>query len=118
MSKPTTLEVTKVKTGLFLLGEEETSYRSVSQKVYNDPNKYQVILEANAGVLWAPGIQLVIPNRDGRVTIPQEDESSTDLIRRMFPGQPPHMYLDNYFKWNDGFEADELVGIKVFVPER
>jgi hypothetical protein len=36
----------------------------------------------------------------------------------MFPNQPVHLYTDNFYKWNAGNEAEDLIGSQVFIPER
>lgn len=112
------MSVDKVKEGRFLIGEDETSYRTVSEKVYNDPNKYQIILNANGGVNWKAGVYLRIPHKEGRIATPQESETTPELIARMFPNQPVHLYTDNFYKWNAGNEAEDLIGSQVFIPER
>jgi len=112
------MSVDKVKEGRFLIGEDEQSYRTVSEKVYNDPNMYQMMLIANVGVSCAPGLTLRIPNKEGRIAVPQESETTPELIARMFPNQPVHLYTDNFYKWNAGNEAEDLIGSQVFIPER
>ena len=110
-------EVTNVKDGLYILGEENTPMK-IATAVYGDPRKYHEIISANSDVEWEPGISLRIPNRLGRTTQVQVDETTFELISRMFPGQMIHLYLDRFYTWNDGYDAEDLVGQTVFIPER
>lgn len=110
-------EITKTRDGFYLLGEDESPAK-ISEAVYGDPRKYAEIIKSNTSIAWEPGVQILIPNKAGRTTVVQENETTFELIRRMFPEQPTHLYLDRFYLWNDGCEAEDLVGQVVFIPER
>jgi hypothetical protein len=109
-------EVTKVDHGQFLLNDGDDA-RTVAYKVYGDGNKYQVLLSANPED-WEVLEHVKIPNKKGRVTTVEPNDSFGDLIRRMFPGQPQSIYVAPFFKWNGGVDHYLLEGDEVFIPER
>lgn len=102
--------------GLYLLNPGDTA-SVVARRVYGDVHKSNVILQANPGD-WDEKLRLVVPNKKGRTAYLQEGESPTDVIKRMFPNQPVHLYTLQYKIWNGGDDGwlgeDDLV----FVPER
>jgi len=110
-------EITKTRDGYYLLGEGQGP-SEVAAAVYGNVNKYAEISTVNSDLEWLPGTHILVPNKEGRTTVVQENETTFEVISRMFPNQPVHLYLDRFYMWNDGFDAEDLVGVMVFIPER
>lgn len=108
--------ITHINTGTYTLQDGDTPH-SVSNYVYGDKTLYHVLLKANPSE-WAIGFPIEVPNKKGRQTEVLQDESSFDVIRRMFPNQPIHLYLDKFYGWNGGEDYVPAEGDIVFVPER
>lgn len=109
------VSVDKVDQGLYRLSEGE-SPRDVALTVYGDGNLYQRLLVANEN--WGSEPVVVVPFKQGRVTVVQPDDDLRSLIGRMFPNQPRHLYLSRYFDWNADTQPNFLIGEEVFIPER
>jgi hypothetical protein len=107
---------TAVSDGQYLLREHDTP-RSVAELVYGDGAKYQVLLAKNA-FLWESGRRIEVPNKRGRISQFVAGESPMQLIARMFPNQPVHLFLPKFFLWNGGQEHELVEGDIVFIPER
>ena len=106
-------DVTKVDEGLFVIREHDTPH-SVAHTVYGDGHRYPAIIKANRED-WEEGEQIKVPNKKGRVTI-YDDVSVEVMLKRMFPNQPVHIFMELFMKWNNGGDISE--GAIVFVPER
>lgn len=105
-----------VNDGLYLLNPGDDA-SVVARRTYGDVHKSVVILKANLGD-WDQMDRVVVPNKKGRTTQIQEGEAPRDTIMRMFPNQPPHLYLLQYSIWNGGEDGWLRPGDTVFVPER
>ncbi len=92
--------------------------QQVAHNLYGDVHKSNVLLEANKNTEWTPGNTIVVPNKKGRQSVYKDGESPQQVIERLFPGQPVHLYLNRYFLWNGGHEFPPKSGDFVYVPER
>jgi LysM domain len=102
--------------GLFLLNVGDTA-RSIAERVYNDGNKYQRVLEANP-TPWDDLERVTIPGKKGRVTTVGEGESPQDIVRRVYPDKPYSIFMESFFRWNGGKDYRLIVGDQVFIPDR
>lgn len=106
-------DVQKVSEGYYRLKEGEDD-KVVAAIVYGSQSYYLQLISANPYSKWEAGDVIRVPNKKGRVTT-YTDDSMDSLLKRMFPGQPTHLYLPLLLKWN----ADDVAhGDTVFVPER
>lgn len=108
--------VKHVNTGRYSLRQGDNP-RSVAEYVYRDGSLYHVLLKANP-FEWDEGDTVFIPNKPGRETEVKQDEVVFDVIRRMFPNQPIHLYLDKFYGWNGGEDYSPQAGDVVYVPNR
>lgn len=104
-----------VNDGTFRLTEGE-SPREVAEKVYGDSSRYQILLKYNDN--WDTLDTVIVPNKRGRMDVVHPEDTIKSLIKRMFPNQPVHLYEFRYMIWNAGLLPEDLVGCKVFIPER
>lgn len=109
--------VEEVDTGLFILSGN-LSPQEVALAVYGDVRRYGFLMEHNADTEWSAGSTIEVPGKKGRTSVVQEDETTTSLIQRMFPGQPSYLFVEGYLKWNANLLAEELVGKTIFIPNR
>jgi len=109
--------INHVNVGLYRLGTAETP-QEVSQKVYNDVHRYPALLQANPDSDWNVGDIIRVPNKQGRTSVVEEGESTTEFIARMYKGHMGHLFLEKYLLWNAGVLAEHLVGQEVFIPDR
>jgi hypothetical protein len=100
--------------GLFYL-TKDMSPREVAEVVYGDGSRYLPLLRENDHSTWGAGETVVVPNKKGRIDTWGVGEAADQLVQRMFPGQPAHLFVGLLRKWN-GDESRE--GAEVFVPER
>lgn len=105
-----------VNEGLYLLNPGDTA-SVVARRVYGDVHKSTVLLQANP-VDWDTLERVVVPHKKGRVTTLEAAESPADVIKRMFPNQPVHLYTLQYSIWNGGDDGWLREGDLIFVPER
>lgn len=105
-----------VSTGLYILSQDETVH-DVAKNVYGDKSMYHVLLKANPHLQWVAGDIVEVPNKKGRIGIPEEGETTAAFISRMFSGHMVHQYLPKYLLWNSRLLAEELAGTQVFIPE-
>jgi hypothetical protein len=108
--------VTHTNTGIYVIKDGDTPH-SVANYVYNDKTMYHVLIKENPQD-WVPGFPIEVPNKKGRQTEVLPEEGAFDVIRRMFPNQPIHLYLDRFYGWNGGDEYQPEAGDFVYVPER
>lgn len=106
-----------VNTGLYILGYKQDP-REVARVAYGDGHLYHVLLKHNTHSNWQEGDVIEVPNKKGRQTIVEDGEILVDLIKRMFPNQPTHLYVDRYLQWNAHILPEDLAGTMVFIPER
>ena len=106
----------KVTEGLYYVREDDQASQ-VAERVYGDVKKSNNLLRANPSA-WSAAELIRVPGVQGRVANVRSGESSTSVIRRMFPGQPTHIYLDRFYSWNGGDSRVFAGGELVFVPER
>jgi hypothetical protein len=105
-----------VSDGLYKVREGDQP-RSIAARVYGDGSKYSMLLAANPHT--NAGTQIIVPNVKGRTTeVEYDGESPQEIIRRLFPNQPIHMYLQRFYTWNGGEDAELMLGEMVFVPDR
>lgn len=102
--------------GYFLL-EDGQSPQMVSEIVYNHSSHYAILLKANDPDAWYAGNHVVVPNKKGRRTVVREGESMVEIIKRLYPFQPPHLYIERFYRWNGNQDASALEGQMVFIPE-
>jgi hypothetical protein len=108
---------TRVNEGYYYVRKGDTA-KIVAQRVYGgDGHKSSVLLKANPEI-WDEESFITVPGVDGRVANILPGESPASVIRRMFPGQPVHLYQDRFFVWNGGKDRTFEGGGLVFVPER
>lgn len=105
--------VSKVDEGLYVVREDDDQ-KSIASRTVGDVRLYATILKANDD--WKAGDQIKIPNKKGRVAILGEGESLDRLIKRMFPNQPVHIFMELLNQWNN--EGRVEGGDIVFIPER
>lgn len=101
--------------GLWTLKEGDTP-RTIAQYVYGDGHRYADLLKANKDREWVPGAQVVVPNKNCYSTFVREGESPHDVIRRLFPNQMPHLFIDRFLEWNGG-TVDLEVNQFVCIPQ-
>lgn len=107
----------KVTEGYYFLRDGEGAVE-VAKAVYGgDASKAGSLLHANPEE-WFPEDYITIPGKGGRVANIKPMESPNRLIQRMFPGQPTHLYLKQFYLWNGGEHREFYGGELVFVPER
>lgn len=107
----------RMTSGVYRLRKGDTP-RKVAELVYGDGNKSSVLLQANPEH-WMDGDALQVPNKAGIATqVKYDGESAAECIRRMFPDQPTHIYMDKFFLWNGGQTEELQAGDLVFVPDR
>ena len=41
----------------------------------------------------------------------------TEVIARLYPFQPTHLYIERFYRWNGNKDASALEGQMVFIPE-
>jgi len=104
--------VEKATEGLYRVQGLESA-QDVARTVYGDVHKSTALLRANP-YEWDVGDLIKVPGRPGRVEIWREDETVGELIKRMFPNQPVHIYLYRLAQWNGRAKPGDVV----FVPER
>lgn len=105
--------VTHVLHGVYRLSPGEEP-RDVASKVYGDGSRYHILIKHNPD--WVSPV--TVPNKAGRTTIVRAGEEAKDLVSRMFPNQPVHLYEERYRDWNASILPQDIVGESVFVPER
>lgn len=108
--------ISHVNVGLYRLSDGE-SVQDVAGKVYGDVRMYAVLLKKNPQLEWNVGDIVKVPNKRGRVAVPNEGETTTEFITRVYRGHMAHQFLDKYLLWNAGLMIEELVGNDVFIPE-
>lgn len=108
-------DVTKVDEGLYVVRHHDTP-KSIASLLYQNPLHYQTLLKNNPDDPFNEGEHIKVPNKKGRVTIWQEGETIEQLLKRMFPNQPVHIFRQLFDKWNADGEIEP--GSVVFVPER
>lgn len=109
--------VEHVNVGLYRVGYQQ-SPRDIAKVAYNDGHLYHVLMRANPDSTWEQGEVIRVPNKKGRQSVVEAGETTTDFIKRLYKGQPAHIYSDRYLQWNDGHVVENLVGQVVFIPER
>lgn len=107
-------DVVKVDEGLYVVRENDTP-RSVASLLYSNPLHARTLMDANPKSTFNKGEQIVVPNRKGRTTY-WTDTSIDNMLKRMFPNQPVHIFKQLFKKWNNDGDIEQ--GAKVFVPER
>lgn len=107
---------TEVTEGYYYVCKGDTA-KSVALALYGDSHKSAQLKKANPEE-WEPGTFISVPGIRGRVANLHTGESATAVIKRMFPGQPTHLYLHRFFLWNGGPDRNIAGGGLVFVPER
>ena len=105
-----------VPNGMYLLNPGDDA-SVVARRTYGDVHKASLILEHN-DTDWSKLDRVMVPSRPGRLTTLQEGESRTQVIERMFPGHPPHLFFKAYDIWNGGADGWLKPGDMVYVPER
>lgn len=105
----------KIDHGLYLLNDGDNA-RTVAHKVYADPNKGGLLLQANGD--FDELEHVVVPGKKGRVGEWLEGDSPQKIIGRLFPGQPVSIFIEPFYKWNGGREMHLRPGDTVFIPER
>jgi hypothetical protein len=107
----------KVNYGLYTVQENQGAM-DIAQAVYGDPKRLNWVLDANPDAEFAPGEQIVIPNKKGTILTAQDDDGFTSMFIRDMPGKALSQYLSLILKWNGGEDADVAPGDLVFVPDR
>lgn len=91
----------------------------IAQAVYGDPKRLPWVLNANPDADFAPGEQIVIPNKKGTLLTAQKGDGIASMFLRDMPGKALSQYLDLLVKWNGGalgIVVEE--GDVLFVPDR
>ena len=88
----------------------------VCLRVYGNLKQLPVLLEENPDCTWQYDDVVVCPNKKGRTGEPIAGDSVTSFIKRVYPGQPPHEYVQGYLQWNAHMLPNELVGETLFIP--
>lgn len=107
----------KVDYGLYTIQAGQGAME-IAQAVYGDPKRLPWVLEANPDAEFAPGEQIIIPNKKGTVLTALEDDGVASMFLRDLPGRALSQYLDLIVKWNGGDTMDVKAGDLVFVPDR
>jgi hypothetical protein len=107
---------TKVTEGYYYVRKGDSA-QSVAKALYGDVSKSGTLLKANPEE-WEAGTFISVPGIQGRVDNMRPGESVVSVIKRMFPGQPVHLYQPRFYLWNGGQNRDIEGGGLVFVPER
>lgn len=106
--------VMNVDEGLYLVRKDDTPNR-IASLLYSNPLHARTLMDANPRSTFCEGELIVVPNKKGRVTV-WTDNTIENMIKRMFPNQPVHIFFKLFKKWNN--EGDIEPGSIVFVPER
>lgn len=107
----------QVSYGLYTIQEGQGAME-VAQAVYGDPKRLTWVLDANRESDFAPGEQVVIPNKKGTLLTAQEGDGVSSIFLRDMPGKSFSQYKDLVFKWNGGYDVDVREGTTIFVPDR
>jgi len=109
--------VSEVNVGRYRLGYQ-SSPQEVALAVYGDVTKVPMLLKENPDIQWGAGDMVLAPNKKGCLTEVQQGETTVEVIKRCYPHQPSHLFVDAFLKWNNGLLAEDLVGQVVFIPHR
>lgn len=107
-------DVDRVEEGLYVVRDSDTP-NSIASRLYSNPLHARTLMDANPRSTFSAGDQIIVPNKKGRATY-WTDNTIENMIKRMFPNQPVHIFLKLFKKWNN--EGDIEHGAYVFVPER
>lgn len=107
---------TEVTEGYYYVRKGDTA-KSVAKALYGDVNKSAQLMKANPEE-WEAGTFISVPGIQGRVDNMRTNESVSSVIKRMFPGQPVHLYQPRFYLWNGGQDRDIKGGGLVFIPNR
>lgn len=105
-----------VNIGRYTVQQGDTP-RTVADLAYRNGDMYVRVMKENPHE-WEEGDIVLVPNKKGRLTDVLPGEDVGDIISRMFPGQPPHIYIERFYLWNGGYDYVPEEGDQVYVPER